>query len=151
MIAQLTHSNSDIASHIYAVFQASYKIEAALIGTNNFPPLSRTPQDIASSNSLFYGFYKGDSLAGVIEITYQDNLLEIDSLTVAPEHFRKGIAGKLMEYVLNAFDFSKATVETAVVNAPSIRLYQKHDFNEFKRFTPSHGIEKVALALDLSS
>ena len=145
MIAQLTHSNSDIASHIYAVFQASYKIEAALIGTDNFPPLSRTPQDIANSNTLFYGFYEGDSLAGVIEITYQDNLLEIDSLTVAPEHFRKGIAGKLMEYVLNTFDFTKAIVETAVVNAPAIRLYQKHGFNEFKRFTPSHGIEKLAL------
>ena len=145
MIAQLTHSNSDIASHIYAVFQASYKIEAALIGTKSFPPLSRTPQDIASSNTLFYGFYEGDSLAGVIEITYQNNLLEIDSLTVAPEHFRKGIAGKLMKYVLNAFDFTKAIVETAVVNAPAIRLYQKHGFNEFKRFTPSHGIEKVTL------
>ncbi|MEC8327684.1 MAG: GNAT family N-acetyltransferase [Pseudomonadota bacterium] len=145
MIAQLTHSNSDIASHIYAVFQASYKIEAALIGSDNFPPLSRTPQDIASSNTLFYGFYEGDSLAGVIEITYQDNLLEIDSLTVAPEHFRKGIAGKLMEYVLNAFDFTQAIVETALVNAPAIRLYQKHGFNEFKRFTPSHGIKKVAL------
>ncbi|ATD01564.1 GNAT family N-acetyltransferase [Pseudoalteromonas spongiae] len=145
MIAQLTHSNSDIASHIYAVFQTSYKIEAALIGTDNFPPLSRTPQDIANSNTLFYGFYEGDSLAGVIEITYQDNLLEIDSLTVAPEHFRKGIAGKLMEYVLNAFDFTKAIVETALVTAPAIRLYQKHGFNEFKRFTPSHGIKKVAL------
>ena len=145
MIAQLTHSNSEIASHIYAVFQASYKIEAALIGTDNFPPLSRTPQDIANSNTLFYGFYEGDSLAGVIEITYQNNLLEIDSLTVAPEHFRKGIAGKLMEYVLNAFDFTKVIVETAVVNAPAIRLYQKHGFNEFKRFTPSHGIKKVAL------
>ena len=79
MIAQLTHSNSEIASQIYAVFQASYKIEAALIGTDNFPPLSRTPQDIANSNTLFYGIYEGDSLAGVIEITYQDNRLDIDS------------------------------------------------------------------------
>ena len=50
-----------------------------------------------------------------------------------------------MEYVLNAFDFTQAIVETAVVNAPAIRLYQKHGFNEFKRFTPSHGIEKLAL------
>ena len=148
MIAQLTHSNSDIASHIYAVFQASYKIEAALIGIDNFPPLSRTPQDIANSNTLFYGFYEGDSLAGVIEITYQDNRLDIDSLTVAPLHFRKGIAGKLIDYVLNAFDFTKAIVETAVVNAPAIRLYKKHGFNEFKRFTPSHGIEKLALVIE---
>ncbi len=94
---------------------------------------------------MFYGFYEGDSLAGVIEITYQDNVLEIDSLTVAPDYFRKGIAYKLMNSVLNAFDFTKAIVETAVVNAPAIRLYQKHGFNEFKRFTPSHGIEKLAL------
>jgi hypothetical protein len=46
------------------------------------------------------------------------------------------------------FSFSKAIVETAVVNEPAINLYKKHGFVEFKRWTPAHGIEKLALSIE---
>jgi hypothetical protein len=62
----------------------------------------------------------------------------------------KGIASKLISYVLDKIDFSKAIVETAVVNIPAINLYQKHGFVEFKRWTPSHGIEKLAMSVERS-
>ena len=43
---------------------------------------------------------------------------------------------KLINYVLEEYDFSKAIVETAVVNTPAINLYKKHGFVEFKRWMP---------------
>ena len=76
--------------------------------------------------------------------------LEIDSLTVDLNYFRKGIATKLINYTLEAFNFSEAVVETAVVNLPAINLYKRHGFVEFKRWTPSHGIEKLALWMSCS-
>lgn len=148
MIIKLDNSNNEIANQIFNVFQSSYKVEAQLIGTLNFPPLSRSAKDIECSNTQFYGFIENACLAAVIEIAMRDNQLEIDSLTVAPNYFRKGIADKLLNYVLGTFEFTKANVETAVVNEPAIRLYKKHGFIEFKRWTPSHGIEKLSLSVE---
>jgi ribosomal protein S18 acetylase RimI-like enzyme len=148
MIIKLDHANEEVAKQIYTIFQHSYQIEADLIGTVDFPPLLRSAKDIATSKTLFYGFSDNDSLAAIIEIVIEDMLLDIHSLTVDPQYFRKGIADKLISYVLENFDFSKAIVETAVVNTPAIKLYRKHGFVEFKRWTPSHGIEKLAMSVE---
>jgi len=147
MIKKLDNSHVAVANQIFTVFQNSYKVEAQLIGTLDFPPLARSAKDIENSQSQFYGFIEDECLAGVIEIVLKGKHLEIDSLTVDPSYFRKGIANKLIHKVLASFNFSEAIVETAVVNLPAINLYKKHGFVEFKRWTPSHGIEKVALSM----
>lgn len=145
MIKNLDNSNEYIAHQIFTVFQNSYKVEAQLIGTLNFPPLLRNTKDIKISKTQFYGFIENKSLAAVIEIVVENRHLKIQSLTVVPLYFRKGIADKLIDYILDKFSFSEATVETAVVNLPAISLYKKHGFVEFKRWTPPHGIEKLAM------
>ncbi|NMM42111.1 GNAT family N-acetyltransferase [Pseudoalteromonas arctica] len=149
MFAKLDNTNKALAKHIYTTFQRSYKIESELIGTLNFPPLLRTVTDIQSSQTLFYGFYDDTQLAGVIELAITNEQLEINSLTVDPDHFRKGIADKLIHYALSecviCAAITTALVETAVVNEPAIKLYKKHGFVEFKRWTPEHGIEKLAM------
>jgi len=150
MITKLDNTNEVVAQQIFAVFQCSYKIEAQLIGTSSFPPLLRSVIDITHSTTQFYGFIEGECIAAVIEVAISDRHLEIHSLTVDPNYFRKGIASKLISFALEAIDFVKATVETAVVNLPAITLYQKHGFVEYKRWTPSHGIEKVAMSIDLA-
>ena len=106
---------------------------------------------------LTTGIFKGaefeDRLAGVIEITLSKGTvesiskttLEIDSLTVSPLFFKQGIASQLIEFVLQNKVFKYAIVETAAVNQPAIKLYEKHGFRVFKQFIPDHGIEKVAL------
>jgi ribosomal protein S18 acetylase RimI-like enzyme len=148
MIKKLEHSDEKIANRIFTVFQNSYKIEAQLIGVLDFPPLLRSAENIQNSKTLFYGFYEDDCIAAIMEITIEDKHLDICSLTVEPNYFRKGIADKLIGHILALIDFSKATVETAVVNVPAINLYQKHGFIEFKRWTPSHGIQKLAMSIE---
>jgi ribosomal protein S18 acetylase RimI-like enzyme len=148
MITKLEHCDAEIADHIFSIFQASYKIEAQLIGAANFPPLSRSAADIAQSGSQFYGFSENASLAAVIEIVLEDGCLDINSLTVSPDYFRRGIASKLIHYVLVNFEHTQAVVETAVGNHPAIKLYQQHGFVEYKRWTPSHGIEKLAMSVE---
>ena len=145
MITKLEHSSEKIAEQIFTVFQNSYKIEAQLIGALDFPPLSRSTKDIQNSTTQFYGFIENNCLAGVIEIVIENKRLEIDSLTVNTHYFRKGIAHKLIDYVLTIMAVSEAMVETAVANLPAINLYKKHGFVEFKRWTPSHGIEKLTM------
>lgn len=147
MINKLDNSNEYVANQIHTIFQSSYKVEAKLIGVIDFPPLSRSTKNIENSKTLFYGFNENSCLAAIIEISIKDKRLEIDSLTVDPKFFRKGIAGKLISFALNAFEITEATVETAVVNEPAINLYKRHGFVEFKRWTPSHGIQKLAMSV----
>lgn len=149
MIKKLENCNEAISNQIYNVFQSAYKVEARLIGTLNFPPLLRSADDIRCSKTKFFGYIENGCIAGVIEVVMQDHYLDINSLTVDPNYFRKGIASKLIRYVLGFFEFSKALVETAVVNLPAINLYKRHGFIEFKRWTPAHGIEKVAMQTEL--
>ena len=147
MINKLDNSNEDVGNKIFKVFQNSYKVEAQLINASNFPPLSRSIKDIKNSETLFYGFYENGCIAGVIEVVVKGNQLEIDSLTVDPKYFKKGIAGQLISYILDLFEFTEAIVETAVANDPAINLYKKYGFVEFKQWTPAHGIRKVAMSL----
>jgi ribosomal protein S18 acetylase RimI-like enzyme len=147
MINKLDHLNEDVCSQIFTVFQKSYKVEAQLINACNFPPLSRRIEEIKSSETLFYGFTENGCLAGVIEVALEGKHLGIDSLTVDPKYFKQGIAGKLISYIFDLFEFTEAMVETAVTNEPAIKLYKKHGFVEFKRWTPSHGIQKLAMSL----
>jgi len=150
MITKLDNFNEVVANQIFTIFQNSYNIEAQLIGTLNFPPLLRSAKDIKNSQTQFYGYSANNCLAAVIEIVIENNHLEINSLTVDPDYFRKGIADKLINYIFEIIDFSKASVETAVVNIPAINLYKKHGFVEFNQWTPSHGIEKIALSIEFS-
>ncbi|ODB44974.1 acetyltransferase [Pseudoalteromonas sp. BMB] len=151
MIQKLNNRDALVAREIFNVFQRSYKIEAELIGASYFPPLSRTIEDICGATSHFYGYFENQNLAAVIEIVIVEKTLEIDSLTVDPSYFRKGIAGKLLHFALTEFDAAKVIVETATANAPAIKLYNKHGFVEYKRWLPAHGIEKLALAVDVCS
>ncbi|MFT6991643.1 MAG: GNAT superfamily N-acetyltransferase [Paraglaciecola sp.] len=151
MIIKLENSNEIIANRIHAIFQNSYKVEARLIGVGDFPPLLRSAKNIVNSKTDFYGFSDNHCLVAIIEIEIVNKHLDIHSLTVDPQYFRKGIADKLISYVLNAFDITVAIVETAVVNKPAISLYQKHGFLECKRWTPSHGIEKLAMSVKFAN
>ena len=151
MIIKLEQSNESVAGQIHTIFQKSYKIEAGLIGVEDFPPLLRTAKDIVNSKTHFYGFSDNHCLAAIIEIEVNGKHLNIHSLTVDPIYFKKGIASKLINYALTSFGIATATVETAVANEPAIKLYQKHGFREFKRWTPAHGIKKIALSYKLEA
>lgn len=148
MIRELNNKHKVMTEQIFDVFQNAYQVEAALIHADNFPPLNRTIEDIAHATTQFYGYFESDNLAGVIEVKVDGQRLEIDSLTVDPTYFRKGIAKKLLIWLLEHFEFSQVLVETAVENTPAIALYQKVGFVEFKRWTPAHGIPKVALSIE---
>jgi ribosomal protein S18 acetylase RimI-like enzyme len=148
MITKFDTTNAEIARQIYTIFQNPYKIEAQLIGALDFPPLLRSAKDIQRSATQFYGFSEDDCLAVVIEIAIEGERLEINSLTVDPSYFRKGIANKLISYILETIDFIEAVVKTAVANIHAVNLYKKYGVVELKKWTPSHGIETLAMSVE---
>lgn len=148
MINKIKHTKNTASHEIFTVFQKSYQIEADLIGVKDFPPLSRSAEDIQHSKTEFHGFLEGEALVAVIEIDLtvgDESQLKICSLTVDPKHFRKGIAGQLIQYVFGLYQADEYIVETAVVNKPAIKLYEKHGFAEYKHYLPDHGIPKTIM------
>lgn len=144
MIEKLRNNELDISEKIRSVFQLSYKIEAKLLNAfDNFPPLNRPLEDYLDSNSEFFGYWKDEELAGVIEICHGDNYKHIRSLVVNPLYFRQKIASELIEFVLNRFDTNLFIVETGLGNKPASKLYEKYGFKEIKQWDTDHGVRKV--------
>lgn len=144
----LNHTDTPIAQEIHTLFQESYLIEAKLIGVENFPPLTRSVNNIQKSKTQFWGFYKDSILATVAEIETNPNLLDIHSFVVSPQFFRQGLANNLLAYLLKYTDCNSAVVETASANKPAILLYKKFGFTEDKKWSLK-GINKIRLRLKL--
>ena len=100
MIIEIDNQDIYNAKEIHYVFQASYKVEANLINTIDFPPLKRSVKDFLECINLFYGYYFEDELVGVIEIKNTDISSHIQSLVVRPDQFRKSIASNLLSFTL---------------------------------------------------
>jgi ribosomal protein S18 acetylase RimI-like enzyme len=145
MIELLDHNSESVAIQIYDVFQLSYKVEASLVGVEDFPPLRRSASDIQSSSSQFLGKRIGLNLAAVVEYAHSGKYLSIDSLVVHPHYFRRGLASQILQSLLDKIQWQTACVETAAANNPALVLYQKFGFSESKRWDTADGIEKVQL------
>ncbi|MEM6806125.1 MAG: GNAT family N-acetyltransferase [Bacteroidota bacterium] len=143
MIEELQHNKLEISNQIHDVFQASYLVEAKLLGLSDFPPLKRLLESYLKSENIFFGYVEHGDLKGVIEVSLPPECVDINSLVVHPKFFRLGIGRKLLEYVLNRFDRELFLVETAVDNKPAIALYKKLGFKEIKQWDTDFGIRKV--------
>lgn len=143
MIKQLQNKEIETSNKIRSVFQLSYAVEAKLLNAIDFPPLKRSLESYLNSDNTFFGFFKTQELAGVIEIDQNHNTTHIQSLVVNPKFFKQGIASKLIEFVFNRFDSELFTVETGVKNGPATKLYKKFDFKEVNQWNTDHGIRKI--------
>jgi ribosomal protein S18 acetylase RimI-like enzyme len=143
MIRKLEHSVKVNAEEIRNVFQVSYKIEAKLLGARNFPPLSRSIQSFINSANAFYGFYTNKRLVAVLEMKKEPDSMLIQSLVVHPDFFRRGIARKLIEFILQKFDSNQFTVETGKDNDPARKLYESFGFQLVKTYIAEENITKV--------
>ena len=143
MIQKLNHKNMQQAQQMYRVFQVSYAIEAKILKAVDFPPLKRTTEQFINAETDFYGFVIKNDLAAVIELDIKQESIHIQSLVVDPEYFRRGIAGKLLGFILDNFTTKLFTVETGLDNMPAVRLYKKYGFIETEQYDTNHGIRKI--------
>ena len=147
MIAKLDNQNIKTSKKIRSVFQASYAVEAKILKAVEFPPLKRTLEEFLSSQNDFFGFWKNEALAAVIEIKINDNWIHIQSLVVNPKYFRQGLAQQLIDFVLDHFDSETFMVETGLANNPARKLYEKFGFKEIRQWDTDHGIRKIRFQL----
>lgn len=138
--------SAQFAQQIHKLMDAAYRVEAHLLGLDDFLPLHRTARDIAISPNRFYGFFQHGELLGVCELEeLADDACLIASTVVDPTSFRKGIASSLLTYVLDSTTVQTIVVSTAEGNHPSVRLYQRHGFVVDSLKTTPDGIRLITL------
>ena len=143
MIKKLKNNDMETSSQIRSVFQFSYAVEAELLKVKDFPPLKLPLESYLKSSNDFYGYFENNELAGVIEVERTEKYIDINSLVVKPNFFRRGIGRKLIEFTFNRFDSKLFIVETGVKNKPATKLYKKLGFKEIKQWDTDFGVRKI--------
>ncbi|MEP5614292.1 MAG: GNAT family N-acetyltransferase [Cyclobacteriaceae bacterium] len=143
MIKKINNQNEEVSRQIRTLFQASYQVEADLLKVTNFPPLNRKLDQFVNSDTEFYGLFRAQEIAAIVEVKTDTKNTDIHSLVVQPDYFRQGLGRELMQFVLNTFNSESFTVETGVDNGPATNLYQQLGFVEQQQWDTEFGIRKV--------
>lgn len=143
MIHSLSLEHRDTVQQIWALQHMAYPVEAELIGFKELPPLLDTFESISSSGEVFYGHISDDGeLIGVIALELEPDQVTISRMMVHPGHFRKGIAGGLIQHVLATYcDVPLFIVATGTKNTPAVSLYERFGFQPKDGFEVAPGVE----------
>lgn len=128
------------AQAILEVQIPAYQVEAEIIGFYEIPPLKDTLESLAECKETFLGYYIQDQLAGFISYVKVGVILDICRVAVHPSYFRKGVASKLLSYLLEQESADKVIVSTGAKNTPAKLLYQRFGFQEVKEIEVGPGV-----------
>ena len=96
---------------------------------NNFSNLFDLEYIINSNNEDVFGYYVNDILVGFIHVLHSFECLEIINVVVDTEYRNKGIATKLIDYVMNYYEgLEYLLLEVNENNVSAINLYKKLNF-----------------------
>lgn len=141
MIRPLSLEDTNIALQVLSLQLASYMIEAELIGMKEIPPLQDSIQTLQQAKETFLGHWEDGVLNGAISYTREEDAAIVCRMMVHPEHFRKGIASRLLETVfMEEPDARVFKVSTGKENLPAVRLYTRHGFVEKREQEVAPGI-----------
>ena len=144
-IIKLDLQDDLILSELWSLQHKAYRLEAEMIGFNEIPPLLETRDMLAGSIEEFYGcFDDNDDLMGAVAVIEESpGKMTVTRMMVNPDHFRKGVAGNLLEFIFGSYSgMEQFIVSTGKRNIPAVALYTKHGF------IPD-GIEEVAPGVEL--
>ncbi|MNS21769.1 Acetyltransferase (GNAT) family protein [compost metagenome] len=135
-----------VCERVLALQYDSYLVEAELMGVQDLRPMHETVEMLQASRETFWGSFDGPELVGVLSTSEDGDVTEIGRLAVAPSHFRRGIASRLLAHALMmAGPDATCIVSTGRANAPAIALYKKFGFREGATREVGPGIALLSL------
>ncbi|QED49315.1 GNAT family N-acetyltransferase [Cytobacillus dafuensis] len=134
MIKEIDIRNRELAEEVLKVQIPSYMVEAEIIGFSDIPPLKDTVDTLQQCGETFFGYYIDEELCGAISIKVEMGEIDIHRLIVHPDHFRNGIAQRLLDFVEFNIECKEEIeiikVSTGFKNAPAVSLYIKNGFHK---------------------
>jgi GNAT superfamily N-acetyltransferase len=140
-LRQLDITDPAVAARVRELQRASYRVEAALIGSDSIPPLRETLAELQSSGETFLGAFVDGVLAGAISWKLDAETIDLHRLVVDPTRFRKGTGVALLRAALAAEPSARrAIVQTGSANAPASALYLQEGFEPVGEVEPAPGL-----------
>jgi ribosomal protein S18 acetylase RimI-like enzyme len=140
-LVRLDLSDASIASQLLELQREAYRVEAALLGSNEIPPLRETLPELQAGGETFLGALVDGVLAGAISWKLDGDTIDLHRLVVHPAHFRKGIGVALVRAALAAEPTARrAIVQTGAANAPAVALYRQEGFEPAGEIEPVPGL-----------
>lgn len=139
MIQEIDMTIDKLVKEVLNLQMSSYKVEADIIGFDDIPPLTDSVELLQQSGETFFGYYLKGKLCGVISFKTDETVIDIHRLMVHPDHFRIGIANRLLDFIeRNNRNYEKIVISTATKNVPAVELYLKKGFSNIgeKRLSP---------------
>ena len=143
MIKLLDHKDIEVVAKLVKLQKASYIVEAELIGFMQIPPLLELPEDIMNCEEIYYGYFMGGDLAGIISYKIETAVLDICKVAVHPDYFKRGIATKLIKFVEQTAGIKSIIVSTGLKNDPAVKLYNSLGFVEIDVCEVAQGVHIV--------
>jgi ribosomal protein S18 acetylase RimI-like enzyme len=126
---------------LLVLWRRAYRVEADLVGIDDFPPLRVSLDDLESRPGAFYAIVQKQRPVGAIEVEeISADARRISSLVVDPDWFRRGIGRRLVKFVLESAP-ARVQVSTSTANAPAVMLYRSMGFRQTETSTRLEGIE----------
>lgn len=107
---------------------ASYRVEAALIGSDAIPPLHDTADTLVAAGLTWFAVRDDDGLLAAAALSETDDVVDLERLVVAPRAFRRGLGRRLITAVLAHAGDRRVVVSTGRDNAPARALYASLGF-----------------------
>ncbi|MDZ5473514.1 GNAT family N-acetyltransferase [Bacillus sp. 31A1R] len=140
MVKQIDIKNIETAKKVLQMQRDSYMVEAEWIGSTDIPPLKESLEELLSCGEQFIGYFEGEDLAGALAFKTNSTEVDIHRVMVHPNHFRKGIAKKLIQYIENLHHDKDMIVSTGAKNTPAIQLYLGLGFTKVGEIEVGNGI-----------
>ncbi len=101
-------------------------IELGKLINNDFDKLNNISELISNDN--IFGYYLDDKLVGFIVINKCYEVIDLLYIVVDKLYRNKSIGSKLMEYMINIFNYERIMLEVRCDNIYAIKLYKKYNF-----------------------
>jgi ribosomal protein S18 acetylase RimI-like enzyme len=128
-IGVIDHRDPLQADRMWALQQASYAVEAELIGFSEIPPLLEDVEAILHLDLVILGATDHGDLVGIVGYQREAGCVDIDRFAVHPTYFRRGYGRALIEALhVREQDAAQFTVSTGADNLPAVALYGALDY-----------------------
>lgn len=137
VVSPIDVNDPEIAVAVLLLQRTAYRVEAALIGFEQIPPLHESLDDLVAAPLVWRGIVESGEVVAAMGFTEDDGQIDIDRLFVSPRSSRKGHGSAL---VASLDPTATITVSTGTKNVPARQLYEAQGFVKCGESSPVLGL-----------
>lgn len=101
-----------------------------ILANENFTNVYNIREILDNDYEFIYVYEEDNNILGFIQIEKHFEVLDLINIAVSKTSRRKGIASKLIQYIIDHIEHERFLLEVNSNNASAIKLYQKFNFKE---------------------